>query len=428
MRTVGYKILGLFGVLLITGCGSNAPEHHKKYNNTFPYQANSPYKNELKYCATLTSYRHGCSLKRLPYIGISSPSPSNQDIQNRLLVSHQWMGDRFVEVLSKLPNDIKLLLRSVTTIVIDDSIRPSYYWTGTGAIYLDPAMLWTTNEEKATIAKDDDVRLSYGSDLSLKFLWRYVSDNQYAYQSYSLEGDEERSIEALTIPLARLLYHELAHANDFLPADLLPQLNLESTPDQAVSGLRQHWYSNQLYRHSPLRDEGLKSLAKVLYQGKASSEDETATKPDTAGAWMANEGAKHFYAYSNQYEDVATLFEATMMKYHYDIDMDIAFTDQPERADSPCSEYLVGWGIRNRLADPLVKTRALAVVSQILRDVDWQTFFQEKVGEPQRLINNKDWCTNLVLDASPQASQALSKGKSISDQPIRSEDWLPLHY
>ena len=88
-------------------------------------------------------------------IGHGGRPPPDTDIDTdaimqRLVVSHDWMGQRFKEVLDILPAEILQLMSGVTAVVIDDDIRPSYYTNWTGAIYLDPANLWLTNDDSLT--------------------------------------------------------------------------------------------------------------------------------------------------------------------------------------------------------------------------------------------------------------------------------------
>jgi len=112
---------------------------------------------------------------------MENTQPSVADILDRTLVSHEWMGQRLEELLTTLPDEILLLTRSLTAIVIDDDIRPAYYDVNTGAIYIDPNFLWLTVEEARTINPQDDFRSEFTRPLNFRSFFRYVKDDEQAY-------------------------------------------------------------------------------------------------------------------------------------------------------------------------------------------------------------------------------------------------------
>ena len=119
------------------------------------------------------------------------------------------------------------------------------------------------------------------------------------------------------------------------------------------------------------------------------------------------------YLHYMLYDDV--IFEEVMMKYHYNIDRDMAFVNAPEGAQD-CNDYTIGWGVRNRLGDPEVKARAEAVVAQLLPGRDFSEFFAS-FPEPQALAQNVGWCASQVLDSTQ--AKLYSKGARPSDpQPV----------
>jgi hypothetical protein len=368
------------------------------HNDLHPYQQ-SNYSNALKQCV-ITTAAFSCTLLKLPFIGQETNIPSEKDILDRLIVSHRWMGDRFKQVLAKLPADIKLLLRSVTAIVIDDDIRPSFYTINTGAIYLDPASFWLTNNEKADINKDEDFRSSFGSDLAFLELWTYTKNYQRAYSENkgTLYNTTERTLTDITLPLSHLLYHELAHANDFAP---FADMNGFDTTDNIYNILFAHWdnghaIAKKLVRDTPLSSTTLASLANVRFKGEKATEEQRQLPADYVGALFSADGAVVHYSYNSIHEDVANLFTTAMMKYHYNIDIDQAFIYQTETELTQCADYIVGWGARNRIANPLVIHRTQYVVEAIFPQRDWQNFFQSAIGIETAKVAGKDWCQNLA--------------------------------
>jgi hypothetical protein len=118
---------------------------------TSPASADSPYANQLRDCVFSNTRSESCTLGTLPLLGMDTRNPTIDDVMDRVLVSHEWMGTRFRDLLEALPDDMLLLMRGVTAVVISSDVRPSFYWTRTGAIYLDPDYIWLTPEERADI-------------------------------------------------------------------------------------------------------------------------------------------------------------------------------------------------------------------------------------------------------------------------------------
>lgn len=385
------------------------------------YVSDGPYAEVLKACST-ADMASLCTLDTLPLIGRDSSAPTIPDVMSRVLVSHPWMAVRFEEVLNQLPPDLLTLFKGVTAIVIDSDIRPSFYSGGTAAIYLDPASLWLTNEEKADISRVVDYRSDFGAELQFIDLWRYVKDNDYAYASFSLNGTETRQLSDITYPLARLLFHELAHANDLLPPGSQPALDPQMTPYQAIQSLANVTIAERLHSDSPLSSALWLSLAQVLYRGVPSTPEQNGYSADFVGAFFASDVANETYSYSSRHEDVAMLFEEAMMKYHFDIDRDIAFTDLPLTIPPSCDDYLVQWGVRNRLGDLNVKPRAEFVAAELLPGVDFATFFAE-FPVPTSMAINQGWCSNLTLGVV--TPQGLAPKNEIHPDQLRQDMLLP---
>lgn len=405
--------------LLACGGGSNEEEG---LGNTKAYKSNSPYSSSLKTCIQAEEVEDSCQLNQLPLIGMAIDNPSVNDIMDWVVVSHDWMGLRFEQVLALLPEDIRTLLKGVTAIVIDDDTRPSYYTTLTGAIYLDPANLWLTNEEKYTINRKEDFRSGFADPLQFRSLWRYVDNDERAYQSYSLSGTEERQLEDIVLPIAALLFHELAHANDFFPPSTLDSLNPNQTVVSAASNLTSQRISTRLYssnaENSPLVSATMFSLAGVMYRGEEPSTANLNIFGNEVGDAFEADAASDDYAYTTIFEDVAMAFEEAMMKYHFDIDRDMAFTTAPPENSNNCDHFIVEWGTRNRIGDSDVKARAQWIAGEILPDANLSQFFQD-LPVPRALINGISWCDAINLTGG--SSKGLFKS---SHQSIPSEDRL----
>jgi hypothetical protein len=305
------------------------------------------------------------------------------------------MGNRFMEMLDLLEPDIIQLLGAVTAIVIDNDIRPSFYTTQTGAIYIDPRYLWLTPQEASDITQKDDFRASYGAKLDFLPTWRYVKNGKNAIGYSDLKNPQPRTREDLKLPLARLLYHELSHANDFANEDVVAGVNRDAPIVEALESNKNQRVSAKLYGTMPLTNETLIHLGKVLYFGEDATTEDKMLEASDVGSMFATDSASNMYNYANAFEDMAMLFETAMMKYHYDIEMDIGFVSNTKNAKS-CDDFILGWGTRNQIAKDDVKQRVNFVLKHILpNSANWDDFTQNSIGTASSLPTNVGWCASI---------------------------------
>jgi hypothetical protein len=311
----------------------------------------------------------------------------------------------------------------VTGIVIAADIRPSHYRPDTGAIYLDPADLWLTASERATISKEEDFRSGFSNGLGFRSLWRYVEGNSYAYDDYPLNGTvSSRSISDIVRPMAALLFHELAHANDFMPPALVAQLNPQLTAAAAIDSMDGSLISTELRLQNPLTSQMQYELGRVMFRGITATENQKQLTAEQVGLDFAIDGSSDSYNYSSQYEDVAMLFEEVMMKRHFNIDRELAFTDAPPATGATCANYVVRWGVRNRIGNPLVKARAQSILYKVLGVTDTTAYFSA-LPAPRTMTNGVSWCSSI----SSTFANLNGVSQKISDQPVPARDLLPPH-
>ncbi len=392
---------------MVVSCGGSGDEPvNRDFESLRVYKSDSPYQDTAARCARAESNSQYCTLATLPLLGIDYSDPGIPQIMERVVVSHAWMGERFEELLYELPQELLPLFRSVTAIVIDDDIRPAYYSPGTGAIYLDPAFLWLTVAEKQTINPKQDYRAGFDDPLAFRQLNRYTKDGALPYRHLSLLDESTRELDDIVLLIARLLLHELAHANDFFPPDLLYTLPLDQKPYDTALSIESMWVSRRLSDDMPLSSNTMFSLAGVMYRGDDPSVSDLAITASEVGDAFEPDGAGDDYGYSSENEDLAMLFETSMMKYFFDADYELAFTDVPEDL-SLCSSYQIGWGIRNRFAHEMVIDRAQFAVNNLLPDLDIQHFFD--TTDPATEISG-DWC----LEASNSDDQQKPQFKRLT--------------
>ena len=404
----------------------------------FPFNANSPYADVLVNCVYSNDidFRTSCRLSELPLIAQDTTTPTIEDIMDRVVVSHQWMGQRFKEFLQNWDQqgDFKNLLRATTAIVISYDVRPSYYWVVTGAIHLDPNNLWLTPDERDTINEAPDYRASFGDSLNFVMPWRYVKNNDYASFYYPDNMRVTRDASDGIYNLASLMYHELAHANDFFAQSTWANLDRNDRILDAADKIIQTTgiQSDLLSTTLPLNGAEMYRLAQVRYKGETATSSEKNYSPSDVTSFFSPEHAPQFYNYSSKREDYAMLFDGFMMKARYDIDRDIAITNQPQSASE---QYIVTWGQRGRIGDENIKQRVDYVTRRILPEFTSASGIISNLSVPIMMESGKTWTENLTISPTVNNPEKIaldgqllnnSKGDRINaDGPMFYEKTMP---
>ncbi|TRX56994.1 hypothetical protein [Thalassomonas sp. M1454] len=369
----------------------------------YPYVADSPHKDNLQNCVYSNQLASSCTFNQLPIIASDSngATPTIDQIMDHVLVSHDWMGQRFREYLEAFDDhdDFKNLFRATTAIVLSYDIRPSFYWAATGAIYLDPNTLWLTPEERDTINEAPDYRANFGNELQFVMPWRYVKDNDYVSFNYPTNERITRSLNDLKYDLADLLYHELAHANDYLPS---PEWQRYTGSSRFLdAALNESEISDRLTVLYPLQSTIMKNLASVRFLGEDPTLIQKSYTPSDVAGFYSPDISNGFYNYTNEKEDLGILFESLMMSVRFGVQRDTAVTTKCDSSDN-C--YIVSWGQRGRVAEPGISERAEFVAENILPEFD--TSLINSLPAPIAMQPGLDWWDNLAI--SPAAPKALS--------------------
>lgn len=363
-------VVWLAAALSVAGCGGSSDPsgpggRNPDLSDARPYDAGSPYAADLIGCVDVTVEPRSCSVGRLPPIAWRAPEPSVETVLERVVISHDWMGARFEEILRRLPADLLAVLGAATAIVIDDDVRPSFYWSLTGAIYVDARHLWLTPEEEATVTDRQDYRSGFGSDLAFRPFSGYLEGGVPAIPA---SAGPTRDLEGRVRALGALLFHEGAHANDFMPPDRLDSIDGTEPFEEATARLEGARLSRRLANANRLASGVWLGLARVLYGGEQASPSQRELSAADAGQEFAPDGASDPYAYSSQQEDLAMLFEETMLKLHFDFDRWVGFASVPSEPGAECRDYVVGWGTDGRIGAPSVAPRARLVAELVLGD------------------------------------------------------------
>lgn len=361
------------------------------------YNSDSPYANALESCVYNNTVSSSCRFSTLPLLGQVTQSPSIEDVMDRVFVSHQWMGDRLKTYLenSVAAQDMLLLFRGVTAIIISYEVRPSFYWVATGAIYLDANNFWVSPEERDTLNDVPDFRSAFGAELQFFMPWRYVRNNQsyLSRAAYPRAQRLSRTFEDVEADITWLLYHELAHANDYFPPDRWQ--DIPSTSDPLTYYNLMPADSTNFASFYPLNSDELKALAQVSFAGATATTAQRNVTDVDAADMFENDRAAMYYSYSSIREDYATLFERFMMAYRFNAEADTAVMEVV--SNNP--ELIVTWGQRSRINDPALLSRTRQTVRNIYPGLDVDAI-QPTLPEPKYLNPGESWQDNLNLDGN----------------------------
>jgi hypothetical protein len=198
----------------------------------------------------------------------------------------------------------------------------------------------------------------------------------------------------------------------FVPPDKIDSLDTTRSVWDATNSIAQFRVSSRVNSAQPLNSQVWKGLARVLYSGDAATAGQQALTAQQVGAELEIDGANDSYSYTSIYEDVAMLFEEVMMAHVYGIDREVAFTDvPPEGEEAFCDSYIVRWGYRDRVGDPLVHSRAEQVLQLLLDQTDVSAY-TANLDSPRVMSNGENWCTVQVLNASCGTTNCISQTQS----------------
>jgi len=395
-------------------------------SRVYPYKASSPYAGVLAGCAFNAQLQYTgaganvCSLTTLPLLHTTAGGnvPTVAQIMDRVLVSHDWMGKNFEDLLlaNQDKTDLLRLFNGVTAIVIGAHVRPSFYYALTGAIYLDADNFWLTANERDVIDEAPDFRSAFDRDLQYSGAWRYANSmNLNIFLPFSATSRISRDLSYLLQEAGWLMYHELGHASDFVPVDVRAALN----PTLSVWANIEPRYKNaqlpsdQLSTQYPLTSAQMRALAQVKFvTGPVSDTTLVNGIPySTLKVWSPNDVAGFFsadratdeYNYTTTREDIAMTFEEVMMMRNHNWRRDVAITDKIT-ATTTSSTLTVRWGQRGRVGEATIKPRAQFAVGQLAPWVlQTDPGAVTNLPPPLAMRPGESWAANLVLPAPPAA-------------------------
>jgi len=378
------------------------------------YLASGPYASLLAGCvydAKLTDATV-CTLGQLPLLGqeTNGDLPSVEQVMNHVVVSHDWLGANFEAFLraNDTQGDFRRMLMSTTAIVLGAHVRPSFYNPATGAIYLDADNFWLAPAERDTIDEVPDFRSDFGSSLAYAYLWRYAKADQRFFKYWDPQQRVARTQSDLLAEAGWLLYHELSHANDFIPSSQYAVLGKADTVNAFVSGRyrRGELVSDVLHDQFPLTSLEMEGLAEVDFFGSAATADQKAYTADQVAGFFAADLATDPYAYSDPREDLAMTLEETLMSLRLGVPRDVAFVPN-DSAGIVFDD--VRWGQRGRVGDPRMRVRVKLVAAAVAPWLD--SAAPDSLPAPVAMRAGESWEANLTLtpmDSSPRHALSAS--------------------
>ena len=386
----------------------------------YPYLENGPHASALSRCiyspALSNQPNNLCTLGELPLLGQVSSAPSVEQVMQRLLVSNDWMGEAFERFLREQDpqGDFRRMLASTTAVVIGGRVRPSFYWSATGAIYIDAAYLWQTPEQRDTVSEAADPRAGNGPLLQYSMPWRYVRNNDYTAPARPVAERGSRSLESLRYELARLMYHELAHAADFLPPRSHGSLNRGQLVYQAVPS---QTTSARLQQQLPFFSQVMVALGRVLFFGETATALQNSYLPEDIAGFFSADRVNSDYSYSLPAsasvprEDTAMLLEEALMQLRYGVLRDVAVT--PKLRDGMASaDMRVIWGQRGRIGESAIRPRVALVLGELMPWVPLSEL--DRLAAPLPLRAGQSWGENLDLSAPrPRALSAAQRAREV---------------
>ncbi|MFC3148483.1 hypothetical protein [Piscinibacterium candidicorallinum] len=407
-------------------------------SRVYPYRATSPWATQLSNCVYSPAlfFNGGttnlCTMNTLPLLGqeTNGAQPTVDQVMNRVLVSNDWMGEVFERFLREqdTAGDFRQMLKATTAIVIGGRVRPSFYWSATGAIYLDANTVWLDAAQRDTVSEVPDPRSALAPNLQYLGLWRYTLNNQQVPFSVPLNSRGARPIEQLRYRLGELLYHELTHANDFMPPAVHLTVNRGVPVFQAIPASLP---SDRLAASFPLASQEMFGLARSKFFSPGTTTDlQNAYTPlQVGGTFFANDRATDEYNYAippgstpqTSREDIAMLVAEFFMSYRYGVLRDVGFTNKPAVINSG-NDLIVAWGQRGRAGAANIKPRVQQAIGEI---APWlPAGAANTLPAPIQMRAGESWTANTVLPTVPGGSFKLTQLEDFIERDRVEFEWM----
>jgi hypothetical protein len=335
--------------------------------------------NTILSCTLTTSESSRCSFEELDFLIKNKPLTISA-IHERVIATDAWMQNNFKTLLAKMPNAMLALFGSITAVIIHPSVEFGFFSPSNGALFISPKLLALTQAEKNTAIERHNAlffcqkprpwpyhyysrylltdKTAFDDQLATDKTWRNVPD--FNSQQLSL-------IDQSTYALASVLFHELAHANDFFPADALTFRNQYSSPAQWLKQNDLSITESLLITNS---SNVLKDAAKTHFEHKQPTDLLTSTSIESMALEFSRHPISDLYGHLAPAEGMAILFEEWAMKVFFNLDREVAFIEPINPEQQGCSNLIFHQGQINRLLDNERLSKATNIAKSLLTTIN----------------------------------------------------------
>lgn len=368
-------------------------EFFEKVGSVRPYNPLNQYAVKMQECVYANTEQKSCKVASLPLLGLSKNKITIQDILDRTLISHDFLAVAFKEVLYRMPTETLQMFGSVTAVVISDKITPSFFYANTGAIYISGKYFWSNKTELSIVNGVRDSRAGAG------YLLQYIFDHDYIKNGKSISDraqDSFQTYEEMTPKAARVLFHELTHANDFFPRKYYSQMVVENKKSYITTAY-DHYDNKEITSMNlptQLFSSKLTHIADILYLGGSATQEDVSTLAEEVISEFRSDLATDLYSYSNHFEDLAMCAEEALMLYYYNMPRFVLVIKLPRPNFDPPENYIyeIAWGVKSRVADPAIKNKAVfAVENDLGIKISQQISDRLDATVPKEIQANMSW-------------------------------------
>lgn len=341
----------------------------EEVGEVYPYRPLAENAQKIKDCIYADTNEKSCPISKLPLIGISSGEVTVDKILDRTVISHDFLGETFKQVLLRMPTETLQLFGAVSAVVISDKINPSFYLHTSGAIYLSGRYFWRNYDEWEIVSKVSDSREGSGMPLQFIFDADYIRSGKSIYER---EDRNTQSYNEIAIKTSRLLFHELTHANDFFSPSYYKSEELDTSKTYSKDTL-ERWDAKKMLSHQmpeKVTSTMLTRIGQILYQGeKATTTDSQTTAEEVLTEFLLDTASDN-YAYSTDQEDLAMCAEESLMLAYFDAPRFLILLKLPKPYFTPPENYVyqIAGGQKSRVLENRIKEKAFFAIENILNN------------------------------------------------------------
>jgi hypothetical protein len=380
----------LIMMIITTTAFASSEDFYTHPEELILYNPNQTHADTIKKCVLINTDKDSCTFSDTSLIGFKKDQIEVSDILYKTIASNKSYFETFKNVLNKLPKDALVMFGAVNAVVISERINPSFYSYKSGAIYLSADYFWKGSDVSPK-SESKDFRDDFGSTLNFSEKIDYYIDGQP--MSKSLKRNFRTDDELLPF-IAKVLFHELSHANDFFPRSFYRSSELEESKSYNETAMYRMDNALMLSQKIRLSSNLLERTADILYFGKKPTQTELNMNPKYVVEEFLEGEASDLYAYTNSREDLAMLVEHNLMYYYFNYVPATIFIKYPKANFKIPKDYKypVLGGVKNKLAANDVKARSERILEFMFGDDFSKKVMKSLEGVSQVIIpENTSW-------------------------------------